>query len=59
MLFIYMGDQALHVGTVLKMGVLYMKMGAHEARRIKVRRALNCKVPNKRLCIDGESYYVH
>lgn len=56
MLFGYLGDQALHVGPILKMGVLYVKMASYEARRYRVRRNLNFKVPDKRLAIDGISY---
>lgn len=58
MLFSYLGDQALFVGVVARMGVVWVQMGIHEARTIGLRRNLNRRLPCRRLSICGE-HYVH
>ena len=56
MLFQVIGDQAQYLGMFRILGTTFVKMSLYEAKRVRVRRNLNQKLPNRRLQIDGEHY---
>jgi len=52
----FIGDQAIYFGMFRVLGTTFVRMTLYEAKKVRVRRRLNQKLPNQRLHIDGECY---
>ncbi len=56
MLIQFIGDQFIYLGQFRVLGTAFVTMSMHQAKRVRIRRNLNQRLPDQRLQMDGVSY---